>query len=65
MPTSPEERVSAQSAIRLADKASDLAFAQAAWRMASCPAAATPEARQIDAASRDSEDVRRGQSDGR
>ena len=49
MPTSPEERESAQSALRLADKASDLAFAQAVWRMASRPAAATPEARAIDA----------------
>jgi hypothetical protein len=48
MPTSPEERESAQSARRLADKASNLAFAQAVWRMASRPAAATPEARQID-----------------
>ena len=48
MPTSPEERESAQSALRLADKASDLAFAQAVWRMASRPAAATPEAREID-----------------
>jgi small-conductance mechanosensitive channel len=49
MPTSPEERESAQSALRAADKASDLAFAQAVWRMAARPAAATPEARQIDA----------------
>jgi len=49
MPMSPDERESAQSALRLADKASDLAFAQAVWRMASRPAAATPEARQIDA----------------
>ena len=49
MPTSPEERESAQSALRLADKATDLAFAQAVWRMASRPAAATPEAREIDA----------------
>ena len=49
MPTLPEERESAQSALRLADKASDLAFAQAVWRMASRPAAATPEAREIDA----------------
>jgi hypothetical protein len=49
MPTAAEERESAQSALRLADKASDLAFAQAVWRMASRPAAATPEAREIDA----------------
>ncbi len=49
MPTSPEEREAAQSALRLADKATDLAFAQAVWRMASRPAAATPEAREIDA----------------
>ena len=49
MPTAPEERVSAQSALRLADKASDLAFAQAVWRMASRPAASTPEAQQINA----------------
>jgi mechanosensitive ion channel-like protein len=49
MPTSPEERESAQLALRLADKASDLAFAQAVWRLASRPAAATPEAREIDA----------------
>src|SRR4029450_3256437 len=49
MPTSPEERESAQTALRLADKASDLAFAQAAGRLASRPAAATAEAREIDA----------------
>ena len=49
MPTSPEERETAQLALRLADKASDLAFAQAVWRMASRPAAATPEAQQINA----------------
>jgi hypothetical protein len=49
LPTSPEERASAQSALRLADKASDLAFAQAVWRMAARPAAATAEARQVDA----------------
>src|SRR5580765_6820985 len=49
MPTSPEEREAAQSALRLADKASDLAFAQAVWRMASRPAAATPEAHEINA----------------
>ena len=47
MPTAPEEREPAQSALRLADKASDLAFAQAVWRMASRPAAATTEAQQI------------------
>ena len=49
MPTTPEERASAQSALRFADKASDLAFAQAVWRMAARPAAATAEARQVDA----------------
>ena len=49
MPTSPEEREAAQSALRLADKASDLSFAQAVWRMASRPAAATAAARDIDA----------------
>jgi hypothetical protein len=49
MPMSPEEREPAQTALRLADKASDLAFAQAVWRMASRPAAATPEAQQINA----------------
>jgi hypothetical protein len=49
LPTAPEERASAQSALQLADKASDLAFAQAVWRLASRPAAATAEARQIDA----------------
>jgi len=49
MPTAPEERESARSALRLADKASDLAFAGAVWRMASRPAAATPEAQQINA----------------
>ena len=49
MPTAPEEREAAQSALRLADKASDLAFAQAVWRTASRPAAATPEAAQINA----------------
>ena len=49
MPTSPEERESAQAALRLADKASNLAFAQAVWRMASRPAASTPEAQQINA----------------
>ncbi len=49
MPAAPEEREPAQAALRLADKASDLAFAQAVWRMASRPAAATPEAREIDA----------------
>ena len=49
MPTAAEERESAQSALRLADKASDLAFAQAVWRMASRPAAATAEAQQINA----------------
>jgi hypothetical protein len=48
MPTSPDERESAQSALRLADKASNLAFAQAVWRMASRPAASTPEAQQIN-----------------
>ena len=49
MPTAPEERESATSALRLADKASDLAFAQAVWRMASRPTAATAEAQQINA----------------
>jgi mechanosensitive ion channel-like protein len=49
MPTTPEERGSAQSALRLADKASDLAFAQAVWRMASRPPAASDEARRVDA----------------
>jgi mechanosensitive ion channel-like protein len=49
MPTALEEREPAQSALRLADKASDLAFAQAVWRMASRPAAATAEAQQINA----------------
>ena len=49
MPTAPEEREPAQSALRLADKASDLAFAQAVWRTASRPVAATAEAQQIDA----------------
>jgi len=49
MPMSPEEREPAQLALRLADKASDLAFAQAVWRMASRPAAATPDAQQINA----------------
>jgi hypothetical protein len=48
MPTSPEEREPAQSALRFADKASDLAFAQAVWRTASRPAAATKEALQIN-----------------
>src|SRR5678815_5011811 len=48
MPMSPEEREPAQAALRLADKASDLAFAQAVWRMAARPAAATPEAQQIN-----------------
>jgi hypothetical protein len=48
MPTAPEEREPAQSALRLADKAADLAFAQAVWRMASRPAAATTEAQQIN-----------------
>ena len=37
MPMAPEEREPAQVALRLADKASDLAFAQAVWRMASRP----------------------------
>jgi len=49
MPIAPEERESARSALRLADKANDLAFAGAVWRMASRPAAATPEAQQINA----------------
>ena len=49
MPTAPEEREPAQSALRLADKASDLAFAQAVWRMASRPVAGTAEAQQINA----------------
>jgi len=49
MPTAPEERESARSALRLADKASDLAFAGAVWRMASRPAAASPEAQQVNA----------------
>jgi hypothetical protein len=48
LPTSPEERESAQSALRLADKASDLAFAQAVWRTASRPPAATKEAQQVN-----------------
>jgi hypothetical protein len=34
MPIAPEERESARSALRLADKANDLAFAGAVWRMA-------------------------------
>jgi small-conductance mechanosensitive channel len=49
MPMSPEEGDAAETALRLADKASDLAFAQAVWRMASRPAATTPEAQQINA----------------
>jgi len=48
MPMSPEERETAETTLRLADKASDLAFAQAVWRMASRPAATTPEAHQIN-----------------
>src|SRR4051812_30755021 len=48
LPTSPEERESAQSALRLADKASDLAFAQAVWRTASRPAASTAEAQKVN-----------------
>ncbi|HTI62615.1 MAG TPA: mechanosensitive ion channel domain-containing protein [Gemmatimonadaceae bacterium] len=48
LPTSPEERESARSALRLADKAGDLAFAQAVWRMAARPPAANASAREID-----------------
>lgn len=49
LPTTPAERASAESALRLADKASDLAFAQAVWRMAARPPAATAEAAQVNA----------------
>ena len=49
LPTSPEERESARSALRLADKAGDLAFAQAVWRMAARPPAANASAREVDA----------------
>ncbi len=48
MPTTPEERSSAESALRFADKASDLAFAQAVWRMASRPPASTAQATQVN-----------------
>ncbi|HXT17366.1 MAG TPA: mechanosensitive ion channel domain-containing protein [Gemmatimonadaceae bacterium] len=49
LPTAPEERSSAQSALRLADQEIDLAFAQAVRQAAARPRANTPEARQIDA----------------
>jgi hypothetical protein len=53
LPTSPEERESARSALRLADKAGDLAFAQAVWRMAARPPAANANAREVDKAAAD------------
>jgi small-conductance mechanosensitive channel len=49
LPTRPEERTFAQSALRLAGQDADLAFAQAVRVAAARPRVSTPESKQIDA----------------